>query len=102
MARSCGIKRDLRLSAKDVYSGYNALSFKSYFGINGDCYDRYLIRMLEMGESLHIVNCVSNLLINEKNFLHTTSTSIQRENFFNNNTGGMYSSMEDIINHFLH
>jgi len=102
MARSCGIKRDLRLSAKDVYSGYNTLSFKSYFGINGDCYDRYLIRMLEMGESLHIVNCVSNLLINEKNFLHTTSTSIQRENFFNNNTGGMYSSMEDIINHFLH
>ena len=102
MARSCGIKRDLRLSPKDVYSHYNSLTFKSYFGINGDCYDRYLIRMLEMGESLHISNIVVNKLLTTSNSINFTTSLIAQELFFNKKSSSSYSSMEDLINHFLH
>lgn len=101
MSRSCGIKRDLRLSPKDVYSNYNLISFKSYFGVNGDCYDRYLVRMLEMGESLHISNIVINKLLVSKKNSSIVITDILNNSYFNNNST-MYSSMEDLINHFLH
>lgn len=102
MARSCGIKRDLRLSPKDVYSNYNMFSFKSYFGVNGDCFDRYLIRMLEMGESLHISNIVVNRLLTLAPTTGLVSSHLSQDVYFNNQTSGMYSSMEDLINHFLH
>ena len=102
MARSCGVKRDLRLSPKDVYSSYNIFSFKSYFGVNGDCFDRYLIRMLEMGESLQLSNNVINKLLNFSQNTNTVNSQLTNQVYFNNNSGGMYSSMEDLINHFLH
>ena len=102
MARSCGIKRDLRLSPKDVYSHYNSITFKSYFGVNGDCYDRYLIRMLEMGESLHISNVVVNSLLNSNSSVNFTNSLITQEMFFNKKNQNSYNSMEDLINHFLH
>jgi len=73
LSRSVGIKRDLRLSHKDTYSNYELFSFKSYFGVNGDSFDRYLIRMMEMGESLHICNLVINKLTSEKNVALTNS-----------------------------
>jgi len=75
MSRSAGLKKDLRLSTTQVYSGYNNLSFKSYFGINGDCFDRYLIRMLEMGESLHIINSVVKKLNSDNSNMINTVTS---------------------------
>ena len=101
MARSVGFKKDLRLSRKNTYSNYNLLNIKSYIGINGDCYDRYLIRMLEMGESLNIVNNVIKLLISlnnnsNLNFFYqkliTKNVNIQNLN---------YSYMEELIEHFL-
>lgn len=102
MARSCGIKRDLRLSPKDVYSNYNTISFKSYFGINGDSFDRYLIRMLEMGESLHISNIVVGNLLKTNPNVNLTNSIVSQELFFNKKHTNMYNSMEDLINHFLH
>jgi NADH-quinone oxidoreductase subunit D len=38
------------------YSGYEKFDFQIPVGSNGDVYDRYLVRMLEMQESLNIVN----------------------------------------------
>jgi NADH:ubiquinone oxidoreductase subunit D len=76
MSRSAGIKKDLRLSNTQVYSGYNKMSFKSYFGVNGDCFDRYLIRMLEMGESLHIVNSAVKTLTSNNNSINTVTSDL--------------------------
>jgi NADH-quinone oxidoreductase subunit D len=38
------------------YSGYEKFDFDIPVGTNGDVYDRYLVRMLEMQESLNIIN----------------------------------------------
>ena len=62
-----GINVDLRISKKHNYSNYKDFLLKSFIGINGDCYDGYLIRMLEMGESLNLVNLTTNYLLNNKN-----------------------------------
>lgn len=37
------------------YEVYDQLNFQVPVGINGDCYDRYLIRMEEMQQSLSII-----------------------------------------------
>ena len=101
MARSAGLKRDLRLSNKDVYSNYELFSFKSYFGINGDSFDRYLIRMLEMGESLHITNSAVSKLLETHSDINTTTSIIWSNSYSTNSNKKSYTSMEDLINHFL-
>lgn len=99
MARSVGLKKDLRLAKKNSYSGYNLIPLKSFLGNNGDSYDRFLIRMLEMGESLNIINFVAKkLLTTNLNFQYTSLTT---NKLFYNNILCSYSSMEDLINHFI-
>ncbi|MGN7678237.1 MAG: NADH-quinone oxidoreductase subunit D [Anaplasma sp.] len=53
MLRACGIPWDLRKS--QPYEIYGILDFDIPVGSNGDCYDRYLVRMAEMRESLSII-----------------------------------------------
>ena len=96
LARSVGLKRDLRLNKKDSYSGYNLLTFKSFLGTNGDAYDRYLIRMLEMGESLNIAN-YSALQLLKLN----PSIAALGNNLVNISSKTAYTSMEDLITHFI-
>jgi NADH:ubiquinone oxidoreductase subunit D len=60
MSRSVGLKRDLRQSKLETYANYYYLNFRSYIGQHGDSYDRFLIRMNEMSESLNIINQVIN------------------------------------------
>jgi NADH:ubiquinone oxidoreductase subunit D len=55
LARSSGVRRDLRLSDGETYDGYSYLEVRSFLGSYGDCYDRFLIRMREMAESIHII-----------------------------------------------
>ena len=98
MARSVGLKKDLRLSKKNNYSNYNNITIKSYLGLNGDCYDRYLIRMLEMAESLNISNNICNQLLNNKINISTIYQTIINKNW-NIHKKNVY--MEDIIEHFL-
>jgi NADH-quinone oxidoreductase subunit D len=52
--RGSGVVWDLRKAFP--YSGYEQFDFDIPVGTNGDVYDRYLVRMLEMEESLKIVN----------------------------------------------
>jgi len=54
MLRGSGIVWDLRKNTP--YENYEGYKFSVPFGINGDCYDRYLIRLLEIFESLKIIS----------------------------------------------
>ncbi|MSU42024.1 MAG: NADH-quinone oxidoreductase subunit D [Pedosphaera sp.] len=53
MLRASGVNYDLR--KVDAYGIYDRFSFRVPLGAAGDCYDRFMIRMLEMRESLKIL-----------------------------------------------
>jgi NADH:ubiquinone oxidoreductase subunit D len=60
MARGSGMDYDIR--KKTPYEIYNELTFSIPIGMHGDCYDRYLIRMLEMRQSINIISqCISDI-----------------------------------------
>lgn len=104
LARSTGLKRDIRLSFFETYCNYYYLNIRSYIGYNGDCYDRYLIRMREMIESIHII-----LQIISKNKINKKKNFFNYLNYLNNNKIeplkkfsqlSWYFNMESLINHF--
>ncbi|MER0238084.1 NADH-quinone oxidoreductase subunit D [Fulvimarina sp. MAC8] len=65
MVRGSGAAWDLRKS--QPYECYDEMEFDIPIGKNGDCYDRYLIRMVEMRESVRIMKqCVERLSGKEK------------------------------------
>jgi NADH-quinone oxidoreductase subunit D len=104
LSRSVGVKRDLRISKLETYSNYYYLNFRSFVGNHGDCYDRFLIRMCEMSESLNICNQVL-MKIKDKNIYNTIKKNIFNKHqvtsyLLNNNNCNSYSSMEEIIKHF--
>mgnify|MGYP001806218708 CR=1 FL=1 len=91
MLRGSGIPWDLR---KDQpYEIYDKIAFRVPVGIKGDCYDRYLIRMQEMRESLRIIDyCINNMpegLIKQDD-----------KKFVPPSRWEMKNSMESLIHHF--
>ena len=63
MLRGSGVEWDLR--KKQPYEVYDKMNFDIPVGINGDCYDRYLVRVEEMRQSVRIINqCVDWLRVN--------------------------------------
>jgi len=91
MLRGSGIPWDLRKS--QPYEVYSELEFDIPVGTNGDCYDRYLIRIEEMRQSLRIINQLINKInvgsIKSNNF--KISPPSRKE---------MKTSMEALIHHF--
>ena len=108
MSRSVGIKRDVRLSKIETYANYYFLNFRGFLGQHGDSYDRFLIRMNEMAESLNIITQIVYKIVKHKsannhnssisphNIVKYTNLSIFNKNNLKNN----YNSMESLINHF--
>lgn len=63
MIRGSGIEWDLR--KKQPYEVYDKLDFDIPVGVNGDCYDRYLVRMEELRQSNKIIKqCIEWLRSN--------------------------------------
>ncbi|MEZ5673353.1 MAG: NADH-quinone oxidoreductase subunit D [Thiotrichaceae bacterium] len=63
MLRGSGVEWDLR--KKQPYEVYDKLDFSIPVGVNGDCYDRYLVRIEEMRQSNRIMKqCVDWLRAN--------------------------------------
>ncbi len=63
MLRGSGVAWDLR--KKQPYEVYDRMDFDIPVGTNGDCYDRYLVRMEELRQSNHIIKqCVDWLKAN--------------------------------------
>ncbi len=64
MLRSTGVPWDLRRA--QPYECYNELDFKVPVGRNGDNYDRYVLRMEEMYQSVHIMKQCVEILSSQK------------------------------------
>jgi NADH-quinone oxidoreductase subunit D len=95
MVRGSGAAWDLRKS--QPYECYADLDFDIPIGKNGDCYDRYLIRMIEMRESVKIMKqCVNRLLSDAK----TGPVSALDGKVVPPKRGEMKRSMEALIHHF--
>jgi NADH:ubiquinone oxidoreductase subunit D len=103
ISKSLGFKKDLRFSKENTYSFYWFLSIKGYLGKRGDCYDRFLIRMREMYESISIIfQILSILIIPEKKNLKSffNLNYFLNESWYKNDKNNKYNSMESLINHF--
>jgi NADH dehydrogenase (ubiquinone) Fe-S protein 2 len=91
MLRGSGINWDLRKS--QPYEIYDQISFEVPTGTSGDCYDRYLIRVIEMKQSLSIVlQCLDKL---PSGIIKTEDTKSCPPTKFE-----VKQSMEALIHHF--
>ena len=91
MLRGSGLPWDLRKF--QPYEIYSTLNFSIPVGTNGDCYDRYLIRIEEMRQSLHIINqCIQSI--------PTGSIKIANSKFVAPVRQEIKNSMEAVIQHF--
>lgn len=91
MLRGSGVAWDLRKS--QPYDVYSELDFDIAIGKNGDCWDRYLVRMEEMRQSLRIIKqCVEKLPKGPIASLDPKITPPKRTL--------MKQSMEALIHHF--
>ncbi|VTT97224.1 nadh dehydrogenase : NADH-quinone oxidoreductase subunit D OS=Planctomyces limnophilus (strain ATCC 43296 / DSM 3776 / IFAM 1008 / 290) GN=nuoD PE=3 SV=1: Complex1_49kDa [Gemmataceae bacterium] len=94
VARAAGVVRDLRKD--EPYLAYKELagSFKVVCGKGGDCYNRYLVRMGEMAESLNIIAAaVENIPGGPVNVNLEDKLTIPDKN-------ATYRSIEGLIQHF--
>jgi NADH-quinone oxidoreductase subunit D len=93
MLRGSGVEWDLR--KKQPYEVYSDLEFDIPVGTNGDCYDRYLVRMEEFRQSNNIIKqCITWLRANPGPVI-TTDNKVAPPN-----REGMKTNMEDMIHHF--
>lgn len=103
LARSTGVKSDLRISYTETYESYYYLNIRSFLGENGDCFDRFLIRMREMSESVYIILQVINRWVYEWQNMRELSFLIDNRNkyeFQKHFNSEWCTSMEDLIIHF--
>jgi NADH dehydrogenase (ubiquinone) Fe-S protein 2 len=91
MLRGSGIPWDLRKN--QPYEIYEDLSFSVPVGSNGDCYDRYLIRVEEMRQSLKIIHDAVNMI--KPGPVKTDDYKISPPS-----RTEMKNSMEAVIHHF--
>ena len=89
--RASGIAWDLRKS--QPYDAYAKMDFDIPVGKNGDCYDRYLCRMMEMRESLKIIR--QSILEMPEGPIKSADRRVSPPS-----RDEMKTSMESLIHHF--
>jgi NADH-quinone oxidoreductase subunit D len=93
MLRGSGVPWDLR--KKQPYAAYDRVQFDIPVGTNGDCYDRYLVRVQEMREANRIIRqCVDWLRQNPGPVIvddHKIAPPSREQ---------MKTNMEELIHHF--
>ena len=93
MLRGSGIAWDLR--KKQSYDVYDKLDFDIPVGVNGDCYDRYLVRVEEMRQSNNLIRqCVEWLRKNPG------PVTIEDNKIVPPARETMKADMESLIHHF--
>ncbi len=93
MLRGSGVEWDLR--KKQPYDGYERVDFDIPVGVNGDCYDRYLVRVEEMRQSNRIIKqCVDWLRKNPGPVM------IEDHKLVPPRREAMKEDMEALIHHF--
>lgn len=93
MLRGSGIAWDLR--KKQPYEVYDKLDFDIPVGVNGDCYDRYLVRIEEFRQSNHIIKqCIDWLRKNPGPVISDNHKVAPP------NRAAMKEDMEAMIHHF--
>jgi NADH dehydrogenase I D subunit len=98
LLRGSGILWDLRLI--ESYDSYNKFKFNIPVGFLGDCYDRYLIRIYEMRESLNLINQTLVLLKILREEPQLNIYNIQDNKIVAPLRSVMKESMEALIHHF--
>ena len=98
MLRSCGIQWEIRKNMS--YDGYNTINFSVPNSFNGDCYDRYLIRIMEMRESSIIMNEVIRRLSVTFKEPGLNLVKVKDYKICPPSRGYMKQSMEALIHHF--
>src|SRR5882724_1577674 len=90
--RACGMEWDFR--KKQPYSGYENFDFEVPIGKNGDCYDRALVRVEEMRQSVRIIEqCLKNMPAGPYKSDHALTTPPIKKNTM--------KDIETLITHFL-
>ena len=93
MLRGSGIAWDLR--KKQPYEVYDLVDFDIPIGTNGDCYDRYLVRVQEMRESNRIIRQCVEWLRNNPGPVMTDNHKVAPPSRV-----AMKTNMEELIHHF--
>ncbi len=101
LARASGVRRDLRkdepyLCYADDWDGQgaSAVTFKVPIATGGDVYSRYLLRLEEMRQSLHIIDqLIDNIPAGPINVLADDKQTLPDK-------GEVYFSIEGLIHHF--
>jgi len=95
MLRGSGVVWDLR--KMEPYEVYDKMDFDIPVGTNGDCYDRYLVRIEEMRQSNRIISqCIDWLEVNPGPVLHEDHKVTMPDRM------DMKNDMEGLIHHFKH
>lgn len=93
MLRGSGVEWDLR--KKQPYEVYDRLDFDIPVGVNGDCYDRYLVRMEEFRQSNRIIKQCVDWLRKNPGPVITDNHKVAPPSRIN-----MKQNMEEMIHHF--
>jgi len=90
--RATGYEWDFR--KKRPYSGYDQFEFDIPTGVNGDCYDRAVVRIEEMRQSLRIIEqCIDKMPDGDYKSRHPLTTPPVKDHTMHD--------IETLINHFL-